>query len=278
MKPWLIALLVLAPALAGCASQDEGPAMAAVQTGILQGTVTTTALEPLNAALVRIPDTNYEARTDATGKFVFELPLGEYLVITQVDGYINSAQRARIDGAPVTLDFRLNLKPTQAAGVRSFEAHGLFTCGATIKTGDGHSGGERQTYNCGSNDPNNRQTLDFIIDPEPGITGVIIEMVWTPTTQAGRAFQLQAFQVQSAAEEEIGDTEGLDYVKIVIPESVAKFRFASGGILRTLSTPAGSFLDEESPADVGVAFEQPFTIYVTVFTNAPAPDGFSVIR
>ncbi len=278
MRAWLLSLILLAPALAGCASEDTGPSLAAVQTARLTGTVTTAGLEPLVGARVFVPDSPHETRTDATGAFSFILPLGDYLVVTAVDGYVNAAQRARLDGPDVELRFTLTPKPTEAPGVRIYEAHGYLSCAATVKTGDGHSGGNAQTYNCGGSDPNNRDALDFALDLDPGITGLVIEMKWDPVTDAGKSFRLHALQIVNGVEEEIGENEGIGYISIVIAPSVAQFRFAQGGTLRTVAQPAGSFLDEESPADAGLMFQQPFSIYVSVFTNAPPAPGYSVIN
>lgn len=277
MRLPLVALLLVLPALAGCAAEEAEPTLAAVQTARIVGTVTTESLEPLEGVRVFVPDPATEARTDASGRFEFTLPLGEYLVLTDAPLHINTAQRARLDGPDVTLSFALREKPTQEPGTRSYEARGLLSCSATVKTGDGHSGGNAQTYNCGSSDPNNRASLDFFLEPEPGISGVVIEMAWEPVSQAGKTFTMHAFQVNGGSEEEIGEDEGEGYVSIVIPPSVAQFRFAQGGTLRTLAVPAGSFLDEESPADAGVMFAQEFTVYVTVFSNAPPPQSFSVL-
>lgn len=276
MRALLVALLVTA-SLAGCTSEEEGPALAAVQTAKLSGTVTTIALEPLADARVLVPDSPYETRTDTTGRFEFVLPLGEYVVITDLADYINAAQRARLDGPDVSLAFQLKPKPTEAPGQRTYEAHGLYSCGATVKTGDSHGDDSSQTFDCGSSDPNARESLDFFLEPEPGISGLVIELSWEPVSDAGRAFHLHAFQMNGETPEEIGETEGLGYARIVVPETAAQIRFSEGGTLRATAVPAGSFLDEESPADVGLVFQQPFAVYVTVFTNAPPPPAFSVI-
>lgn len=278
MRLPLVALLLVLPAFAGCASDDAEPTFAAVQTGRIVGTVTTESLEPLAGVRVFVPEPPAEVRTDATGRFEFTLPLGEYLVLTDAPTFINAAQRARVDGPDVPLSFKLREKPTEAPSTRSYEARGLLSCSATVKTGDGHSGGNSQTYNCGSSDPNNRQALDFHFEPDAGISGVVIEMVWDPVSDAGKTFTLHAFQVSGTTEEEIGEDEGEGYVSITIPPSVAQFRFAQGGTLRALAVPAGSFLDEESPADAGVMLAQEFTVYVTVFSNAPPPSSFSVLE
>lgn len=269
--------LVLPALLAGCAADEPEVQPLEVQTALLSGTVTTLALEPLGGIRVYVPNSPHEALTDSTGRFELRLPLGEYILLTDAPGYVNTAQRARLDGPDVQLAFQLRAVPTQAPSVRTFEAEGLVACGALVQNGDGHDDGSARRVDCGASDTNQRPYVDFVLDAEPGTSGIVIELTWKPTTDAGKRLLLRATQVNGGTEETVGEVEGDGYARVVVAPSVAALRLAAGGTLRVHAVPAGSFLDENSALDAGVVVEQPFTVYVTAFAHAPPAPDFSVL-
>lgn len=272
------ALVLLLPALlAGCTADEPALEPLEAQTALLSGTVTTLALEPLVGVRVVASDTPFSATTDATGRFEMRLPLGDYILLTKAPGYVDQAQRARLDGTDVALAFQLRAVPTQQPAVRTYEGKGLLACGGVVKNGDGHDEASAHRMDCGASDPNQRPAVEFELGAEPGLMGLVLELSWTPTTEAGKRLVLRATQVNGGTEELLGEVEGEGHARVVVAPSVAALRFGGGGTLRLEAVPTGSFLDEDSALDAGLALQQPFTVYATEFVHAPPPPDFSVL-
>lgn len=260
----------LALLLAGCTS-GESAQQASTQTGVVEGVVTDPSLAPLPGALVRVDGTPLAATTDASGAFRFALPPGEHLLLATKEGHRGEALRARPEagGAPVKLGFVLAPLPSQAPSVDVVEAHGLISCAVAVVQGT-----EATSVNCGSNDPNERKQLAFAMPRTPGLTGIVVELVWTPSTKASTWLNL----VLLSGDEPIASSEGTEHISLLLPERVLAETMQAGGDLFVVVEPAGSFTDEEAALDATADLQQPFAVYVSAFYHAPAPAGYSVAK
>lgn len=267
-----VAGLLLAAALAGCTSGGEAPALATVAMGRIHGVVTDAGLHPLAGAAVRVDGTELAAATDATGAFAFDVPEGEYLVLATAEGHRGTAQRATaLASSPAALSFALAPVPTERPSVEVSEGQGLLSCRALVEQGP-----ERQEVSCGANDPNERPALAFPLGEAHGLEGVVVELSWTPSSAAASRMLLT---VSAAGEEPvaIGHAEGAGHATLTLPARVLEPVLAAGGELVVSASPAGSLFDEEATLDAGVAMQQPFAVYVSVFRHAAPPAGYTVL-
>lgn len=265
-----VAALLLAAAFAGCVGDEPELAASSVALGRIQGTVTDAALNPLAGAEVRLDGTDRAATTDASGAFAFEVPEGEYLALAAAEGYRGSAQRALARaGEPASLAFVLALVPTQTPSVEVSEGKGLLSCRALLVRG-----AERHEAVCAASDPNERAALAFPI-PSEGLAGVVVELAWEPSSAGAKRLHLA---VKAAGEDgvELGAAEGEGHASLTLPARVLEAALAETGELVVSVSPAGSFTDDEAGVDAGLAFQQGFSVYVSVFRHAPPPGGYRV--
>lgn len=267
-----VAGILLAAALAGCTGGEEGPALATVALGRIHGTVTDAALNPLAGAQVRVDGTETQATTDATGAFELTLPEGEYLVLASAPGHRGSAQRAMaVASSPAALAFALPPIPTERPSVEVSEGQGLLACRALVEQGR-----ERHDAPCGTNDPNERAALAFPLGDLHGLEGVVVELSWTPSTAAAGRLLLS---VSAGADDAspLATAEGAGHAAVTLPARILEPLLAAGGELVVTASPAGSFTDDEAGLDAGVALQQPFAVYVSVFRHAAPPAGYSIL-
>ncbi|MDD5503228.1 MAG: hypothetical protein PHH26_07180, partial [Candidatus Thermoplasmatota archaeon] len=113
------------------------------------------------------------------------------------------------------------------------------------------------------------QSYTFTVEPK--CKGIIIEIVWTPSTGStgGLSFQLNAPDYG-------GITGGGSYwsgasadspIKIVVTEKE----------LKNYATDGGDFSLYAYGPDSGTAIMQPWTSYISVFYNAPPANGYTGI-
>lgn len=260
--------LALALLIAGCASRDTATTASVSATGTLRGIVTDASLAPIVGASVRVEGpTHLTLTTDAAGSFAAQVAAAEYLVIVSAEGKRGEAQRAQVDaGGVAKLAFIVTPIPTEAPTVDVAEAHGLLSCSGAIVNGN-----RSTSVNCGSADPNQRASLKFPMgNLPPGLTAVVIEVDWQPTTQGTNVLELSL--LAGKQQEELGRTDGSKRMSIVIPAS----QLPAEGDLVSVVSPTGSFTDEEAAVNGGFAFQQPFTVYASYFYHAAPPAGYIV--
>ena len=263
-----LVLLVLAALAAGC-TKDEGPvATNAIEPGYLTGTVTDAALVPLAGANVTVDGTNETALTDAAGAFAFTLLPGEYVVLASHVDFKPGALRASVLSAqPSTLAFQLAPIPRITPRVEVAEAQGYLACSALVLRGE-----ERTAVACGAQDPNEAPTVEFGVASHDGLETVVLEVVWDAGTDAARSLRVDAVALVGEDEVALGTAEGAS--PLVLPLAG---RLVQGEAIRLTLSPAGSFLDEEAGNDVGVALQQEFTAYASLFYHQAAPGGYSAL-
>lgn len=269
----VLALLV-APLLAGCASDEPAVSLETLSLGIIAGTVTDAALTPLEGAVVRIDGANESATTDASGAFALRVPPGEYLVLASYDAHRGGALRAAPGpGETARLAFTLAALPTERPEVVVAEQHGLISCGATVGLAD-----QETDAACGGSDPNQRTSLRFGIDATHGLSGAVIEVAWEPSTEAAGRLRVLVSTGEGEAATLLAASEGDGHVLISLPARVLEGALAPGATLDIQVAPTGSLTDEEAGIDAGAAFQQPFAAYLSMFYHQAQPTGYSVLQ
>lgn len=269
----LAALVALAPALAGCASNEASVSLDTLSLGTIAGTVTDAGLTPLAGAVVRLDGRNDSVSTDATGAFAFTAPPGEYLVLATLDGYRGGALRAAPGpGETARLAFALSLIPRERPDIVVAEQHGLISCGATVIVGE-----EAHPAACGGNDPNQRTRVAFTVGPTHGLAGAVVEVVWEPHSEAASWFEATVLSGEGDATAEIAGAAGERHVVISIPGRVLEGVITDGSTLVVDVAPTGSLADEEAGVDGGAVVQQEFTVYLSLFYFQTQPVGYSVV-
>jgi hypothetical protein len=72
-----------------------------------------------------------------------------------------------------------------------------------------------------------------------------------------------------------GQIVGPSGIKITIPQAVVEKFYPSGGTLRTILQAGASVTGDEAGIDFGVALQQGFDVYVTVFYIEPGPTTYT---
>lgn len=276
-----LALLLVAPPLAGCLEGNEPTDVASVAaSNVIRGQVVDPALSPLAGARIELATRNASALADAEGRFRFNrVPDGEFLIVASLAGYRSVVNRVTVAaGADREITLTLEPLPTETPYAETVEKRGFVSCGAAVRTGD-HGDSANYAVTCGEQDPNDQRELLFEVTVGEGVSGIVLELAWTARNPGSRVFDFHAEQVlaETDAPRPLGGTEGAGYTSIIIPQSVAREYFLGGGVIRTRTEPTGSFLDEESPSDAALVAQQDFTVYATVFYFAPPPPGWSVL-
>lgn len=270
----LAVLLLVAPALAGCASDSEAPALTTLAMGTLEGTVVDASLAPLPGAVVSVDGANATTTADATGLFRLVVPPGEYLVLATAAGHRGGALRAAPGpGETAKLQFMLAALPTLSPDVQVQEGHGLLSCGGAFFVGE-----QEEHLACGSQDPNQRTSVEFTAGSLHGLEGAVVEVVWEPTTQAATMLGISVWSTSGEGEEFLAYGEMASPAALTIPGRVLAENVSPGRPLRVEVTPTGSLTDEEANLDAGLALQQPFAVYVSMFYHQPPPAGYSVLQ
>lgn len=260
--------LLIAILLAGC-TKDDGPVQTnVIEPGTLSGTVTDVAMVPLAGVNVTVDGTNESAITDAAGAFAFTLLPGEYVVLAQHGDHRPGALRASVLSAQASaLAFTLEPIPRITPRVDVAEAAGYLGCGVLVLRA-----GETTRVPCGDEDPNDQPAVEFPITSREGLETVVVEVAWEPGTDAASALRIDAAIRAGDDLVQLGGVEGQSPLSLSIPG-----RLVQGDTLVVTAGPAGSFLDEEAGADVGLVFQQDFAAYASLFYYEAAPGGYSAL-
>ncbi len=314
---WLLALLLTTPVLAGCLGGGEGGdegdelrrqrAEVTSQLGGIEGSVTDTAIQPIEGINVTLQETGDVAGTAVDGSFAFsKLTPGSYTVVVQGDGFVSQQAEASVQaGDAAVVDFILEPLASQEAYTQQLELAGFFECGAEVGWNIsqlpvlgyffyGRSVCSTPNGILGGNATNDRFAHFFSLDAP--IETVVYEMVWDPTNRMSE-WMTTRMEIEGFANDGIGTifrTQGPSPIHVRMDRPVWEglqenytaeceegedaycgYSFFDGGWdLQTRVFPAWQCADERGGGCVVV--QQEFTHFVSAFYNAPAPDGFAV--
>lgn len=269
--------------LAGCAGkagpsatsagpEPNGDVLPPGATNLLEGTVKTVELAPLEGVLIQLEGTNQTRETDDSGSYRFEsLPPRDYIVSAAKEGYRTKTQRAVIEDDRIfQLDFVLDPVPSARPYHETAQFTGLIACQLHYQTSEDNP----QRPNCGLVDVNNAQSKTFFVNP--GAAQIVVELQWTPRTMLATELTLT---VQSLGEDgvQFAHDHGDSVLKVVVSEAIIRKNFAQGGEIQTFVESGPSVTGDEAAADVGLAFQQDYTVHLTVFYHEIGPPTFSAI-
>lgn len=296
-KTLLACFLLAAFALSGCAggaSPEERQAQELAEdapeievtdsTGGIRGVVVDDAIRPIKGATVEVMSTDKVVTTSETGLFVFSgLEAGPYFVKASHPLYDVQQQSVEVIAGvadPEPVKILLTRVVEQDPYLQTIKYDGFIVCSANVDNVGyseecGEGVGVPGVGRIGGQD-NNYVQHDFTVGV--GTKTIIVEQVWEPTSDAGRAFytpvstdwvcdpfcggnRLVEMDGESPLRGVI-DNETLESNEIVPDETIiSTFTWAS-----LSSNPAG------------VVLNQPFTNFVTTFHFVPAPEGWSFVN
>lgn len=197
--PFLLAALLVAVTMAGCASGGtpastagpdgpDGPGSVPDEdSGNLVGVVVDDSLRPLAGAVVGIPQLNVEAMTDDDGAFQLNgLAPGSYSLAAQKLGFESAAKRVQVTAGEVT---EVSLELTAIAIVDPFVDVQTWTGYIECQVGTA-----AVLANCvpiqnilnQNNLPNPTNTEQigffFVVEPRNATVGGLYEMIWEKST------------------------------------------------------------------------------------------------
>lgn len=278
----LLSVLVLGSLLlAGCAGSDgeaqdgtKDPGANEEVTNAIEGTVLGDDQLPLEMAKVEILSLNVSIQTNSEGSYRFtNLAPRDYLVVASKDGYRTLTQRAIVKDQSIhQLDFVLDAKPLLEPSRETLDHVGLILCKAVYGT-DPEA---MEHHDCGeAGEPaNNDPDHEFQIGPNAA--QILVEAFWEPTTEGSKHLTLTVESVGFGHQDLVfSSISGPSGIRVTIPQSIVEKYYPEGGALRTIMAAGPSITGDEAGADAGIALNQGFTFYVTVFYIEPGPPGFS---
>jgi hypothetical protein len=298
----LAVLALLSMVLAGCSGgggadpTDDVPTLEVTSTtGGIRGVVVDSSIRPIKEATVEVEGVGKSVTTDETGLFAFSgLDAGNYFVKASHPLYDLQQQNVEVQAGvadPKPVKFLLNRVVLETPYLNTIKFDGFIVCSINVdQVGYSEECGEGVGVPCAP-DPvppnvtpcgrvggqgNNAVQMDFTVGA--GAKSIVLEQVWQPTSEAGRAFftlvstewlcdpfcggnSLFTMDGESpllgrADEEEMADNE-------IQPDStiITSFTYAS-----LSSNPAGAVLN------------QPFQNFVTIAYYLPLPEGWSFVN
>lgn len=272
-------LLILVLLVAGCAGQagpkaSTGPSDPNVLPpgveNVLEGTIRGVDLLPIPEVNVTVTGLSDFQSTDDAGYYRFEnLVPRDYVVTAQKEGFRPKSQRALIeDGAIHELNFTLEELPIEKPRNTTLDAAGFIACQLSHQSAPDN----RQRTGCGEGLPNNKQVHDFTVDA--GAAQLQIELFWTKRSDAARNLNMVAESLGTSAVT-YADETGATGLKVPVAQSLLEKTIPAGGKVRVTVQAAPGLLDDADGADVGVAFQQDYAVFFTIFYVTPGPTNFT---
>jgi carboxypeptidase family protein len=272
MKRLLLALAVAA-LLSGCTQSTTSKANTSsagdIERPALEGWIMDPSQLALAGVQLRIEAANASATSGPDGHYAFAaLPTDAPLVVVaEAPGYKPLSKSVTL--APETsllLNFTLEPVPVKVPRVDMVPKKGLIACQAAVVLM-----GDEQRYDCGGNDPNNAPRVEFTVGPDTA--GVVLELVWEPSTAAADNLNLTVETVGLGDQDQVlASTVGQSVLRAQINSFQAARFYSQGGTVRATVMAGTNPDEEESTAGASVPFQQAFDLYVSVFyVEGPSP-------
>ncbi|MGQ0537172.1 MAG: carboxypeptidase-like regulatory domain-containing protein [Methanobacteriota archaeon] len=276
--------------------------------GGVQGLVTDPAIVPLADALVTIVETGKETRSIADGSFAFSLlSPGTYTLVASLEGYETVQKGIEVRaGSVAVVDFVLAQLASQQPYHDVLEFAGFVECSVAYPPspviGQAFSVCSLPNGVLGDNATNDK--FAFVFDSGPNPSTWVFELKWGPTVPTAQAMSLVVepdplfndlpvrygvargkgplhLRVDREKIEEVdanftklcgGEEESVRDADAYCRDLYAE----KGGPLLTRAFVANRALADDPP-NIGVAFQQDYTQYASMFYHAPAPAEWSVV-
>lgn len=275
----LAVVLVATVTLAGCsgAGGGDGKDPAAEGAGalpMLHGYVLDPAVRPLAGATVKVLDTNASTLVDDEGFFGFDgLPVDQFLVVVAtMDGFMPTSKQITLTAdRSFVLNFTLEPVPVATPYSTVVKKEMMLDCQVGIVM--------QEEYNqvpCGGGVQSEAvDTWDIAV--EPGLSGVVVEMYWEPTTQLAESlgFRLETLEL-GQLNLVLGQVVGTSPQVIRVPQSTAERYYSAGGLMRLTVYAEPNADENEVGVGAAVAVQQPVAAYGTLFYVAPADPTYTL--
>lgn len=281
---FLASLLLLLP-LSGCFGADDSSKQAAPieedpnalpegVTNILQGRVLGSDEGPIADVTVELISLNATNATNELGEYRFmNLEPRDYLVVASKEGYRTVTQRAIVEEGNI---YELNFLLVERPNIVPYDELHIFKGFISCQFAYGTNPENQQRQDCGTADPNNNQAKEFTL----GVNAaqVQIEAVWTKKSDAAKELSMTVESVGFGHQDIIfGQDNGETGMKMVVSQSLVQKYYPLGGQLRISMAAAASLFGDEAAADGGLALQQDFTLYVSIFYVEPGPNSYSAV-
>jgi hypothetical protein len=285
--------VLLAFVLAGCA--DPAPAGAEptpnpARMGIV-GLVQDTGFGPVPGATVTLRHVNSSTTTDAAGTFRFPaLPISAYLVDVAADGFLPATLTAEPTSGNASLNFVLQAVPRLEPIVETTHFQGHFdcamealiipgSCDLLLETAGGPSVvDDTSIFQMGMAPGWKSIVVDVDFDPSPGLDGLRLTLrgvdardQLTGYEQYGRFSGTGPFTARLDADGTYPHGVG------PIPGNLTALELAvypQGHGYHAVCDPTGS---QGCFLGVGAALNVRFDLYISIFYNQAAPDGYTLL-
>lgn len=302
MKAIVCSLATLGVLLAGCSgggggegegSFDDLKGTASETTGILRGVVVDDRIVPIVGAVIDLRGTSERpnATTDDQGRFLFsELDPGTYFL--QVTSPLHKAIQASADVVagdeePEVVRIQLERLFTQDPFSVQVQHEGYFQCSqagaswyySSSNCQDGVFGPAADTVPTATS-----QDREWHADVGPGWQVIVFEMEWAPTsdsTSKNMGMVVSTYKPERDGEHWFAEFEGSTPIRGQIDVGV---EHESAGRIEPTMIPAEGmtnmsfFVSVREDGDVpGIAYNQQFKVYVTMFHYGRPPEGWSLV-
>ncbi len=283
MRASVVCLLLLLPALlAGCSSSDkpetsDTPAddgnTSPASLEVLGGWVFDPALAPVVGAEVSIPALNQSTKANDQGHYGFKsLPYDQVLVIVvQATGFESTSKAVTLTQDTILqLNFTLAPVSEKVAYNERLSFNGLISCDGVVKV---------------QNNPNNiecrisggvdERVWEFTVKPD--VAGIVVEIFWDAGTPAAEHLNLTVETVGFGNFDEIlSGNEGGSILRAQVNRFQSERFYTQGGIVRVTVDVGRNTADDETGSGAGVAIQQDFEAFATVFYVDGPPPGYSI--
>lgn len=249
----LTTLLLLPGLLAGCTQnepdpEDEPPTP---DPGTIEGQVLDDAGLPVPDAAITLLHSAHNATTGTGGAFrMTEVEPGPAVLVAAKTGYSTQTQRGNLTaGDRIFVEFVLQAGPQSNPRHETLVFDGLMPCGLVAG------------LSCGPLVEAEMPRHHFEVDP--GLAGIVVELQWSATEPVAQKLRLDATAATPQACGEVFATRtGQSVLRIQDTEGFP----IAGGHLCALVLP-----EEDA------AFQQEYTLYVTLFYHAEPDSDFTAI-
>lgn len=282
-KAFLVAGLMIAVALAGCASGDSSDGgddpvgldddTAASGTS-LRVLVTDDTLTPLQDATVQIRETEAQKLTNAEGVATFSLDEpGTYTVDVQKLGFESQSKRADVTADQrASVDFSLNSIRVVEAYHETLIYEGFMSCGGGLVI---------VAFTSGCNDANHQVFFDTNVTTD--VQTIIGEMVWEQTsTLSAEQLRMTMGIDEDCSDfceygEQYGDVQSTSPLYLRADASFSGITDNEEEELIPVRQRVWTPFSSDGTVPVILVVQQPFQVHTTLFYGEEAEDGFSAL-
>jgi hypothetical protein len=225
------------------------------------------ALRPLKDVRVHVLDGNQSTQTDASGHFeLMGVPHDEPMVlVASLDQFQPASKQVSVpEGTAILVNFTLAPVASKVPKLDVLKFKGFLACQAA-------TGPLNQTVDCS----NGAQKDIWTLSADAGLEGAVVEVHWTKATDMAQRLHARLVTTDlGKLNVVLGDVTGASPLRIEVGNETAMQYYGAGGLMKLYVNLVASNTGGAPAA--GLAAQQDFTAYASLFYNAPAPSGYVV--